>query len=463
MRFVAFVACAIWSVSTFAAADTTAAWFRETIPCEIGTKLAGYGPNDVSVAKHDDLQVCGVAVCDGQDKVLIVSIDVLGIDDGHIRDLRKEAAKRLGVPEAHVLLSCTHTHEGPHVRFYSAAGESNDGKLIDEKSLAAVRKALLDGVGKLGEATLWRHVDVGCYSMTVDENRNRRFTTADNCATFIAHRRVLHEIATGIADKELGTVVLLDPVRHDPAYVIGNYAAHALAAHSPGLGGLRISADFPFFYRRTIKDETGAEAMFVQGSAGDLVPKDDELGLVAARRTGENLAKGSMASIIDIQRNAGRFVFDKPKVGGVIKPLKVKLRSESRRKMGVDAKELEIQCVAIGDVAFVGVPGEIVNEIGLQIKWSSPFRRTFIAYCSTGYFGYMCPPNFIAAGGYEGQQKSCLVSGRESLNLVRTAEDGLFELRRRLFPEDGEEYPDDLDQPVVNLPGGVKNSKFDRR
>ena len=109
-----------------------------------------------------------------------------------------------------------------------------------------------------------------------------------------------------------------------------------------------------------------------------------------------------------------------------------------------------MQCIAIGDVAFVGVPGETVNELGLEIKWHSPFKRTFVAYCSTGYFGYIAPPNFVAAGGYEGKHQR--FAGRDVLKLVETSRDGLFDLYAALHPEaaeGGEEYPDCVELPLV--------------
>ena len=56
--------------------------------------------------------------------------------------------------------------------------------------------------------------------------------------------------------------------------------------------------------------------------------------------------------------------------------------------------------VSIDDVAFVGVPGEMTNELGLKIKWHSPYSRTFIAYCATDYSGYISTANQVAAGGY---------------------------------------------------------------
>jgi len=447
-----------------------AAWFRENISPEIGATIAGYEPHDVSVAKNDDLFLCGLCIDDGQDKVLILSFDLLGLDACVIRPMRRQAAALLDIPEAHVLLTCTHCHEGPHTRQLTerVAGLRHDYSLDDTPNglnVPYVRKlqaTVARTVGNLATNGTWRACRLGYHSTQVDENRNRRYTTVDNRASFIAHNRALHKLATGLADKELGTVALLDPETSAPLYVIGNYAAHPLDAHSPGLGGLRLSADFPGFYRRLIRTETGAEAMFVQGAAGDLVTRQDELGLIAARKTGETLALASLESVIDIQRNQDRFVFASPRVGGEIKTFRTKLRECWAKVYGQEEVLLEVQGVALGDIAFVGVPGELVNELGLAIKWNSPFKRTFVAYCATDYFGYILPPNLQAAGGYEAKDQR--FATRDTLKLVSTASDVLFGLRMRFFPDSGsahDAYPDNLDLPIVDLPRGLKGAKWD--
>ena len=447
-----------------------AAWFVKDISCKVGTPLAGYGPNDISVAKLDDLQLLGLALDDGSTKTLMMSFDLIGMDADIIRRIRSACAKALGVAEANVLLSCTHTHGGPHTRRYSKqkqyGGESDafaKPEDIDTEYVAFLESATVEAVKRLVADDKWRECRVGFFSSQCDENRNRRYTTVENCASFIAHRRTLHQIATGTADKELGTVALLDAETYEPLYVIGNYAAHPLAYHAPGKGGCRITADFPGFYRRYIESETGAAAMFVSGACGDLVPKDDELGVNAARKVGENLAMASVAAVIDIQRNAGRFVMERPRLGAKIVTMVSRLRAPYRKMHGRETEKMELQVLSIGDVAFVGVPGELVNELGLEIKWHSPFKRTFIAYCATDYFGYISTLNQVAAGGYEPQDQR--FASRDTLRLVATAQDALLDLRAKMFPEDctgDDPYPDSLALPLVNLPGGVKASKWQR-
>ena len=452
MKQVMILSAVIAVIMTFNAqgAETEsvkAAWTREVISCPVGSFLAGYGAHDVSVAKADDLYLDILAVDDGERRIAILDFDLLGMDASTIKRFRAGAAKTLGLSITNVMFTCTHTHGGPHTRIFNQKEDFAD---LDHEYLAFLEKKISETLLRFKNPSLWREVKIGYHSTSVDQNRNRRYTTADNRATFAPLRRHLYKLGTGIADKELGTLAFLDPATDDPLYIVGNYAAHTLASHSPGLGGYRITADFPGFYRRYLRSETAADAMFIQGATGDLVPNGDEQGMDAARSTGVALAKASIESVIDIQRDQKHFTMSAPKVGGVIRSFTTPLRRQWTKKLKIESETLEVQSIAIGDVVFVGVPGETVNELGLEIKWHSPFKRTFIAYCSTGYFGYIAPPNFVAAGGYEGkhQRFAC----RDVLKLVETARDGLFDLHAELHPglaADGEAYPDCVELPLV--------------
>ena len=75
----------------------------------------------------------------------------------------------------------------------------------------------------------------------------------------------------------------------------------------------------------------------------------------------------------------------------------------------------------------MGVPGELLAELGQEIKWQSPFRKTFILYASTAYFDYLCHGNALVSGGYEADCQLC--DSRSGLKLVNAAVDGLYELK----------------------------------
>ena len=444
-----------------------ARWFEANISPDVGTLLAGYGMNDVSEAKYDDLLATGLCLDDGSNRVVLISLDLLGLDYTSIREIRKIVSSATGAPEDAVMVSCTHTHQGPHTRMYSRNSaisertfdESPDS--LDSRYMRRLYDRITEAVKRMMEGE-WGEYVIGYHSGQCLENRNRRYTTADNHATFNAHRPILHKLTTNIADHEVGTLVLLNSANR-PMYVVGNWAAHPLTAHAPGLGGLRISSDFPGFYRRYIESETGAKAMFVQGAAGDMVTKDDECGNAAARRVGEAVAIQSIVSVISIQRCYERFAIRRPRVGAVIRPFTTRLRKRWRDFYGKAEATFDVQALAVGDVCFVGLPGEVVNELGLEIKWNSPFARTFIAYLATGYIGYVTPMNLLAAGGYEAQ--SHRFASADTLTMVKTAQDAMLELRGRLYPEDNagdDPYPDNTAPAIVNVPGMYKGSKWSR-
>ena len=95
---------------------------------------------------------------------------------------------------------------------------------------------------------------------------------------------------------------------------------------------------------------------------------------------------------------------------------------------------------------------ELCAELGQEIKWHSPFRRTFIAYNATAYFSYIGPANFFVAGGYEAFSQR--FSARGGLELVKTSSDAMFDLREELYPseEAGDPYPDNCPDTLVNIP-----------
>lgn len=466
MRY--FLLVGVLSFGTTFGGTVKVAHFRSDISPELGANICGYAPNQRAVEKRDPLYLCGLLVDDGQAKALLVTFDLVGLDACVMREMREKCGQALGIPASSVFLSCTHNHSGPE-----CVRRLNLPDSIDLTYVAKLGEALLAGVRSLKSAEK-TECEVMFNSVQVDENYNRRFVTSDNVASFTPHRRVLIPGCDGPADKELGLIFFYRAKRDPndlpgydgPVYIIGNYAAHVLSTHAPGLGGIRITADFPGFYRDYLKRETGAEAMFIQGAAGDLVPKGDELGVEAARRTGVNLAMATINAAIDCMRNPQRFTLTEPCIRSSVSTFSIPMRNRFKGRIQPeyrhsDKMTLEVQCLSIGDVAFAGMPGELLNELGLEIKWHSPYRKTWIANLSTGFAGYLCGGNMLAQGGYEPKKQPIVSTG--GLTIVNETVKALYGLRQTAFPgdvRDGESYPDYLDEPLVRIPGGEKASNF---
>jgi len=93
---------------------------------------------------------------------------------------------------------------------------------------------------------------------------------------------------------------------------------------------------------------------------------------------------------------------------------------------GISELPVEISAIAIGDVAFVGLPGEIFVELGMSIKQGSPFAHTFVSELCNAAIGYVPTKVAYSEGGYEATSNR-LEPGTGEL-LVETALDLLSEL-----------------------------------
>ena len=123
------------------------AHFQEIISPEVGAKICGYDADQVSVTKHDDLYAIGLSVENGADRLLIIALDLLGLDGETVRDLRAKCAKKAGLPESAVFFSCTHNHSGPE-----SVRRFNMPQYINREYLDYLERQLLKGIGALAAA-----------------------------------------------------------------------------------------------------------------------------------------------------------------------------------------------------------------------------------------------------------------------------------------------------------------------
>ena len=60
-------------------------WFKRDITPEIGTKVSGYRMEDVSFSQWSELLMTGLLADDNENKVLLISFDLLCMDKEYIR------------------------------------------------------------------------------------------------------------------------------------------------------------------------------------------------------------------------------------------------------------------------------------------------------------------------------------------------------------------------------------------
>ena len=401
---------------------------EEIITPPVGTTIAGYAPYDETYRKVGELVVSMLALDDGKNKALILGYDLIGMDEEVADRVRHEAALAMGVADDFVILSCSHTHEGPHTRTLAEHPEVFNAPYVEE-----LIEKTCNGIAKLKENFI--EVDTYFYSMKVDANVNRRFVKRDNRGLFFPHCRDMEALADEFCDQEMGLMIFYQKESRIPVEVLVNYAAHPLAAHAEGLGSHTICPDYPGYLRQYVKYESGADCIFLSGAAGDMFPKESEAGQAAAEKMAKKLCSGIMLALCDARRQPERFKINDPEIKALRTRFEVKRRMDNPRKFGglqpyyrgKDVFQLPLHFLSVGDIAFVGVPGEVLAELGQEIKWHSPFRKTFILYGSTAYFDYICHGNALVSGGYEAWSQLC--DSRGGLQMVNAAVDGLYALK----------------------------------
>jgi hypothetical protein len=78
-----------------------------------------------------------------------------------------------------------------------------------------------------------------------------------------------------------------------------------------------------------------------------------------------------------------------------------KPRGDTKIDKDTPHSRFNVTAARVGDIAFVGLSGEVLTEIGMAIKAGSPYKHTFVITHCNGAHGYLPPEHLYIEGGYE--------------------------------------------------------------
>ncbi|MDB5312439.1 MAG: Neutral/alkaline non-lysosomal ceramidase [Gemmataceae bacterium] len=346
----------------------------------------------------------------GSGKLVIVACDVLMLNRDLLDPAVEEIATALGVPAAHVLINCTHTHHAPST--CTVHGYPRD-ELFCRRVQKAIVKAARDADAKLKDGGATFHFRLGEESSI---GQNSRLLLKDDTIFWIGPRDDAVR-PTGPFDPELPVLAFRGP-DGKPRATIFNHSTHTIGVRKPGRS--------PSFYglaAQELEDEIGGVVSFLEGASGST----HNLGVPAAEAT----VRMKQAVKDALGKAAPRPV---DRVAGLKKPFTFKVRTfdEAKEDAAVSAyckkraakaaddyieafrkqravlapKQGEerttwVQAVLIGDVAIVGVPAEFFTVLGQDIKRRSPFRYTYVAELANDWIGYLPDRKGHELGGYQ--------------------------------------------------------------
>lgn len=385
----------------------------------LGSEIPGYfGPRLASGIK-DPLYVKSLIVETDNGAVAFIVLDSISVPRPTVQAIRERVQAETGIDPAGIFVSATHTHTGGPVSTGFGCTESPDylewvvGKAADSALLAyRSRKEAKIGFGRGDEA---------------DIAFNRRFFMKDG--TFRTNPGIgnpLIDRAAGPIDPEV-LVMRIDDADGNPIGVVTNYACH-----TDTVGGSELCADFPGELSRYVKRELGERAvsLFLFGACGNINhidvsgrrPRNPEHYRWMGRILGAEVVKVRDKIIVGgeaaVSARSGEFTVElrsptEEEIAAAGRYLEsgaqdVREMTYAReiRRIAVEnlvaSTTVEVQAMRIGELAVVGLPGEIFVEFGLDIKRRSTSVYTMIdTMCNGTIRAYICTREAFRQGGYE--------------------------------------------------------------
>ncbi len=358
------------------------------------------------------LRASALVVAGREEKLCLVSCDVLMFNRDIVDEIAKRIESECGIPFENILISATHTHHAPStVRIHGYDRDAVFCGRLEEAIFKAVRdadKKLKTDHGARMFFRLGQESSVG---------QNSRLLLEDSTIYWVGPRDDALR-ATGPFDPELPVIAFRKPGGSLEALLFG-HSTHNIGTRqgnvrSPGFCGLAA---------QELEEELGGTMLFLLGAAGsthNLNLRADEMVLRMKAAVKEALSGaqgmdlGTLGSLKEeLEYRVRKFDEEAEedavthycgkRLGGDPEPT-IEVFRRMRRELSLHQGEVRrtwLQAMLIGDVALVGVPGELFTSLGVEIKRRSPFRYTYIVELANDYIGYIPDEEGFGLGGYQ--------------------------------------------------------------
>jgi len=220
--------------------------------------LAGAAKVDITDERgpvNDRLYARALALKSGDTVALLVTVDAVSfgeigyIKNDYLSNVRAKLQKELGIPPGNTIFNASHCHGIVHPD-------------IEARTVEAVKAAMKNLVPVKAGAGVGRETRI---------MENRRLILKSGREVDVRHAYSLppdDQVASvGPVDPEIG-ILRLDGLDDKPVAVVYNFACHPIQ-NVPERGN---TADITGFSSKTIEENLGCTALFVQGAGGDINP-----------------------------------------------------------------------------------------------------------------------------------------------------------------------------------------------
>ena len=382
-----------------------------------------------STGVHDKLLSSALYLYDGSTHALFVANDIVLFTKAAAQRVRKRIAETTSVPEAHIILSATHTHSGP----ITVNLINNEADAVGPKADPNYLALLEDGM-----------VEAATKAYNAAEPAELGLAVADGTGVGTNRRD-----PAGPADPQVPVLLMRTPGEERPRACMVVYSMHPTVMHEDST---LVSADFPGAARKRLQEDVlgpDCPVIYHTGPCGNQSPRHvtrgntfaegERLGSLLAARIAQVIPTVEFSSrcvlrckraLLDLPRRAFSSVAEAEAKHEAVLTRLERMRQDGSSSQDVRTAECdwfgaeenltlsraaaegrldaayasclpgEIQTISVGDWNFVGWPGEIFIEYALELKRRCP--NTFVICLSSGELhGYIVTEEAANEGGYE--------------------------------------------------------------
>lgn len=378
----------------------------------------------------------------GDNSLLFILLDVIGISNQDADFLRKTLSENMKLPQSNICVACTHTHAGPAMM---DAFDSKKETAYVEKILQQIIAAAAQIPSQLQPAEVaW---GTGCEKRPA---YNRRYIMKNGTLKTnpgIGNPEILHP--AGPTDPAF-PMLLLRNINGEPLAVLASFSLHYVGADGSDV----ISADYFGAFSRAIKSQYGNQcvAMLAHGASGDINNVNAQqkpepwfpdnarpsqkcalVGQMLADQVGQIWNTAIFRNDISIAATESTFTQNVHKIDDR-KNDETKANDSSLSQMErvfarerlllldyPDVIKMPMLAWRVGDWAMATFTGQMFAQCALDLRCASPFETTAIVELANGWGGYVGRRMDYLLGGYEMQL------ARSSFAMPGTGEEMLCE------------------------------------
>jgi neutral ceramidase len=443
----------------------------------VGFPMAGYYHERLAEGVIDPLKAKAIVFRGAETESALVVCDLIGTATDLSRAIRDAASERTGIPAANIVVSATHSHTAPDYMkelYLNLGGQRRDPSRAEY--IAKLISGPVDAIVAAHAAAVPVAIRSGSAIQTTPVSFNRRSVMRDGSVkTWQSYDNPEVVRAAGPIDPEISLLAIGDD-SDNPLGILSNFALHL-----DTVGGMKWSADYPYFIEQTLRQRFGQEliSIFGTGCCGDI----NHVNPASKERNGADKIGSAIGETIR-QRMPELKTIDRPRLAVKSRVVRLPLEEATAEQVSesleilakVNRKEsvefldhvtaykklildhfrhpephadsvnhlswglsrslqgigetmpVDVTVMTLGqDVVIVCIPGEVFVELGLAIKQGSPFQTTFVIELS-GAVETIYVPNraAYAGGGYEVTNSNLLPGSGEmlveaALDLLRQA------------------------------------------